>query len=624
MSQDTLNSNVAAHASGAKRRKRAVLYLRVSTPSQVNTDYNPEGISIPAQRVAGERKAASLDADIVEEFIEPGKTATNIDKRPAFQEMVAWVKAQKDIDYVIVYHFNRVFRNAVDAGVVKRDLKKVGTRIVSTILDMGENPESAMVETILHAVDQYQSEASGADIKYKMGQKVKNGGSLAQAKLGYLNVREPKIGGGEIRTIAVDDERSPFVRLAFELYATDDYTLADLSDELYDRGLRSRATALHPVGQVGINKLSMLLRDRYYLGYVSYEGEEYQGRHEPLIEPDLFDRVQAIAATRSAAQERRRVHHHYLKGSVFCGRCDKAGVTQRLAIQHTVNRHGSDYVYFFCRQSRTDVCTAPHINALRVEQAIEAHYATIRFTPDFIAEVRTHVGATLADEEAATRLRHRQLTSELRALDAQEDNLINLVAITDDTVPTAKAKIQAKLRDIEYQRQHLTERLTETHEDLSDSARLIELCLQLLENPQELYRRCDDEQRRLLNQALFEGLYLDHDEVTGHELREPFALLHRLQYGRHSDSTDKPDPGTPTVDAVRNSKATPQSGSGLLRVLLKSTELDQGSNKTPRVELRGIEPLTFSMRTRRATNCATAPWSGESISATLAASAHPS
>ncbi len=26
------------------------------------------------------------------------------------------------------------------------------------------------------------------------------------------------------------------------------------------------------------------------------------------------------------------------------------------------------------------------------------------------------------------------------------------------------------------------------------------------------------------------------------------------------------------------------------------------------MELRGIEPLTFSMRTRRATNCAIAPW----------------
>ena len=41
---------------------------------------------------------------------------------------------------VIVYHFDRVFRNGVDAGITKRDLKKVGTRIVSTVLDMGDNP----------------------------------------------------------------------------------------------------------------------------------------------------------------------------------------------------------------------------------------------------------------------------------------------------------------------------------------------------------------------------------------------------------------------------------------------------------------------------------------------------
>jgi len=29
------------------------------------------------------------------------------------------------------------------------------------------------------------------------------------------------------------------------------------------------------------------------------------------------------------------------------------------------------------------------------------------------------------------------------------------------------------------------------------------------------------------------------------------------------------------------------------------------------VELRGFEPLTFSLRTRRATNCATAPSEGK-------------
>lgn len=95
MSESTLNRHVAANARDTSPRKRAVLYLRVSTPGQVHTDYDPEGNSIPAQRAAGKRKADMLDADVVREFVEPGRSATNIDRRPAFQEMVAWVKQQK-------------------------------------------------------------------------------------------------------------------------------------------------------------------------------------------------------------------------------------------------------------------------------------------------------------------------------------------------------------------------------------------------------------------------------------------------------------------------------------------------------------------------------------------------
>ena len=227
--------------SESARLARAVVYLRVSTPNQVATDFDPEGISIPAQRVAVERKAVELGAEIVREFIEPGKTATKIDKRVAFQEMIGYVKTERNVDYLIVYHFNRVFRNSVDSGLIKRELAKVGTRIVSTVLDMGEGPEASMVETILSAVDQYQSEASGADISYKMSQKVRNGGSVGRAKLGYLNVRIPKPEGGEIRTIGLDPERAPLIRQAFELFATDQYTQQRLADELTNRGLITRA-----------------------------------------------------------------------------------------------------------------------------------------------------------------------------------------------------------------------------------------------------------------------------------------------------------------------------------------------------------------------------------------------
>ena len=42
----------------------------------------------------------------------------------------------------------------------------------------------------------------------------------------------------------------------------------------------------------------------------------------------------------------------------------------------------------------------------------------------------------------------------------------------------------------------------------------------------------------------------------------------------------------------------------------------EGSSKSIVVELRGFEPRTFSLRTRRATNCAIAPYAVESLART--------
>ncbi len=219
--------------------KKAAFYLRVSTSSQVKTDYNPEGISLPAQREGCEIKRAELGAEIVREFIEPGRTATSIDKRPVFQEMLAWVKERGDIDYIIVYHFNRIFRDSVDSHVTKRALKKVGTRIVSTLLDLGESAEGDIVESIIAAVDQYQSAANGADISYKMSTRPRTA-ARSGGKIGYLNKRDTSE-GRNIGIVVHDPERAPFIPVIFELYATRQWSLEALQDEMTQRGLRTRA-----------------------------------------------------------------------------------------------------------------------------------------------------------------------------------------------------------------------------------------------------------------------------------------------------------------------------------------------------------------------------------------------
>ena len=207
----------------------------------------------------------------------------------------------------------------------------------------------------------------------------------------------------------------------------------------------------------------------------------------------------------------------------------------------------------------------------------------MRFAPAFISDVRRHIAESIGEEEAASRLLHKQLTTELQALDAGEANLIDLAA--DGTLP--QAKIKAKLRDIERQRQHLNKRLKETTQDLSEGAHLIEVSLKLLKNPQELYRRCDDHQRRLFNQAIFHGLYIEEEHITDHDLKEPFAQLHAVQVARQSSGAQN----------ANNTLPHPGKGVGAstMEVLLGGVDLAPCSSKPSLVGDTGFEPVTSSV-----------------------------
>lgn len=161
-------------------------------------------------------------------------------------------------------------------------------------------------------------------------------------------MREAKPGGGEIRTVAIDAERAPFVRLAFELFASGDYTLQGLADELTDRGLRTRPWGRSQAGPIADSSLAKVLRDRYYLGYVTYKGEEFQGRHEPLVDADLYRKVQNVLDVRNGAGgSKQRKHTNYLRGLLWCGRCERAGRQNRMVFNRAVG-NGGTYLYYFC------------------------------------------------------------------------------------------------------------------------------------------------------------------------------------------------------------------------------------------------------------------------------------
>jgi site-specific DNA recombinase len=165
--------------------KRAVYLLRVSDPKQMHTatDIDPEGSSIPTQRACCDVKAKELGVVKVGEYVEPGYSGQSMDKRPIFKELLKRVIEQRDVEYVIIYMRSRIFRNYVEAAVVKQQLDKLGVKLISAKENFGEGYMAEAMEAVTDVFNWVQVRMNGEDIKTKMLNKAQNGGTNGRAKL---------------------------------------------------------------------------------------------------------------------------------------------------------------------------------------------------------------------------------------------------------------------------------------------------------------------------------------------------------------------------------------------------------------------------------------------------------
>ncbi len=572
------------------------MYIRVSTVSQVETDYDPEGISIPSQRKACQQRAEQMGVRIIDEYVEAGKSATTITKRPVFQAMLERCKTLRDVDYVIVYNLSRLNRNRVDDANTLVAMRAIKVTLISAQENIDETPAGQLMHGLLAAFNEYRSNADGADIRYKMGQKAKNGGTIGAAPLGYRNVRD-QYEGREVRTVAVDQERGPYVTQAFELYASGDYSFERLRQVLTDRGLRTPGRGRSPVGPISTSKIGQMLRDRYYTGVVIYQDEPFPGRHPALISQSLFDRVQSVLDSHASAGVRHRTHHHELKGLLWCAYCHAEGRESRMILQRTVGRHGGVYNYFFCRARQEKLCSTPHLPVAQVEESVRRQLATLVMPTDFANRVRQLLQTALDSDQSHEKHMRRQLKERLSTLETQENNLLDLAA--GGTL--AASKIRARLQTIADERERIEKDSDKGAGDLLVGTEVIRAALDLIEHVGEAYRQGSQPVRRDLVQAFFSRLYVDGDGINEERLTSPYDEILYLRRRPSGPASRPPRRARGSRRAVARATDTPAG-------LLEAAFAGGGSSETAMVELRGFEPLTPSMPWRCATSCATAPW----------------
>ena len=401
---------------------------------------------------------------------------------------------------LISHKLDRLARNRADDVEINRAFEDAGVRLVSTSENIDQTPGGMLLHGIMSSIAEFYSRNLANEVIKGMGEKARNGGTLGKAPLGYMNVRARDENGREVRTIALDEERAPLIRLAFTEYATGNWTVRQLADHLNTLGLTIPPAPRRPAKSITATRLHEILRHPYYKGIVTFQGVEYPGKHEPLVDSQTWQTVQTILASRRYG-ERQRIHNHFLKSTVVCGQCGA-----RLSVQNAKNSKGTIYPYFVCaRRCRLHDCAFTAVLIDVVEDRIVELYRAIELSAEDRTQIEHYLHDELAQIEGDKAKAVRSLTTRRTNIEDRRRRLLHAHyegAVPLDLLKEEQAELSTELNQIERQ-------LAAYQADAAEVRQYLTQALDLLEDCHRLYTAAPAHLKKLLNQVFFDRVLVN-------------------------------------------------------------------------------------------------------------------
>ncbi|WP_196189367.1 recombinase family protein [Conexibacter sp. W3-3-2] len=558
--------------------RTAVAYLRVSTSDQATRGGLSEGLSIPAQRQAIYTKAQSMRATVVEEFIDAGESAKTAD-RPELQRMLRYIRENR-VDTVYVHKIDRLARNRADDVAITAEIRSAGATLVSVSENVDETPQGQLMHGIFSAFAEFYSKNLAAEVMKGMEEKVRRGGAVNRAPVGYVNHRG-LVNGVESRTIEIDEERAHHVQWAFTEYATNpDMTVTRMTELLQDRGLTVRATAKQPERIVQRSQVHRMLTNPFYTGVVRFKSVEYPGAHTPLISKETFDAVQERLDKNRHTGNREFKHLHYLAGSLYCGRCQS-----RMIYTANTGRRGITYEYFVCggRLSKSNDCQAPYVAIETVEGAVARTWRSehARWHNEAFQPIRAELRERLREIRSSS---DREASSlQKRADKLRRDRYKWAEHAMEGTIPADIAR--EKQAQLARQLATLEAEMASILRAGIDTEATLDAILNLIYEPAYAYLGLEPGQRRTYNQAWWSRIYIDTIELLPAEVvceTTRTTIADALEASRQIAVEALEARGEIRATAPRN-------------VRTPATESDGGSNNQPLVDPAIFESLPKSV-----------------------------
>src|SRR5882672_1689931 len=370
------------------------IYCRKSSEAE-----DRQVLSIESQTREVEQLAAKLNLPVIEILTE-SKSAKE-PGRPVFNQMMQRLN-RGEAAGIICWKLDRLARNPVDGGSIIWAIKQKGVKVLTPAQSYAREDDNIILMYIEFGMAQKYVDDLSRNVKNGLKTKIKNGWFPGVAPAGYLNHTDKVTGEN---TLIKDPERFPLIRRMWDLMLTGLYTpprILEIANTEW--GFRTRPTRKMGGKPLARSAIYQTFTKPFYYGrfeYPSKSGQWYQGKHEPMVTQEEYDRVQTLLGRKGNPRPQRHFDFPFT-GLIRCGECDRMVTAEEkhqlmcgtckfkfayrnrdacprceTPVEKMTTPLFLHYTYYHCSKSRRPVCPQKCVRDKAIEKQISEHLARI-------------------------------------------------------------------------------------------------------------------------------------------------------------------------------------------------------------------------------------------------------
>lgn len=323
------------------------LYARKSTEEE-----DKQALSIESQVREMTAMAEKDDLNIVE-IKRESHSSKEVGQRAVYNQLLQEIREGK-FNAILTWAPDRLSRNAGDLGAVV-DLMDKGALIeIRTYTQkFTNNPNEKFMLMILGSQAKLENDNKMINIKRGLRARCEMGWRPSTPPTGYLSEKHVD----KKCQVRPDPKRSIMIRQLFEKVGNEGWSGRQAYRWLTKSGFKTQYGK-----KLSLANIYVILRNTFYYGEFEYpvgSGNWYQGKHEPIIARELFDRVQANLQDQYIPKTESK--EFAFTKLIKCGYCE-SGITADEKFKKLkdggVNRH----VYYMCTRAKDTDCNNRPVN----------------------------------------------------------------------------------------------------------------------------------------------------------------------------------------------------------------------------------------------------------------------